>query len=490
MINLKKDLLTGVFYTSLAKYSGILVQLVVTAILARLLTPSDYGIVAVATVFIAFFNILSDIGIGPAIIQFKDLTKKDLSNIFSVTAYLGVFMGGLFFLGSGIIAKYYGSPTLVPVCRLLSLTILFHCLNIVPLNLQYKNKRFKLTATVTLSVQISTAIVAIILAWLNFGVYALVVQQILSTTLIFTIYCLHEKLSFIIKIDFEPIKKILSFSIYQFLFNIINYFARNLDKLLVGRYIGLAPLGQYEKSYRTMMLPLQNITFVITPVMQPIFSEMQNNLQLMAEKYTKMFSLLCYIGFPMSILLSFSGKELVLLLFGEQWAEAVLPFRILALSVGFQILNGATGSIYQSANATKQLFISGCWCSFFMVTGFVVAIIGWHTIVAVSIGFVIAQLFNSAQTYYLLFKTLRYPLLNILKEMIYPLIVTAIIGGGLIVILPICERSALIVSLIVKCTVALVVWYILVNHFGPLKGIVSEHLKSVLNVVKSRLLTK
>ena len=478
MSNFKKDLLTGVFYTSLAKYSRILVQLVVTTILARLLTPSDYGIVAIATVFIAFFNILSDIGIGPAIIQFKELTQKDLSNIFSVTAYLGVFMGSLFFMGAEIIAKYYDSPTLVPVCRLLSLSILFHCLNIVPLNIQYKNKRFRLTATVALSVQICSAIIAIVLAWINFGVYALVLQQILSAALIFGIYFFHEKLSFIVKVDFEPLKKILSFSVYQFLFNIINYFARNLDKLLVGRYIGLAPLGQYEKSYRTMMLPLQNITFVITPVMQPVFSEMQNNLQLMAEKYKKVFSLLCYIGFPLSIFLSFSGKEIVLLLFGDQWVDAVLPFRILALSVGFQILNGMTGSIYQSANATKQLFISGCWCSFFMVTGFVVAIVGWHTIVAVAIGFVIAQLFNSAQTYYLLFRTLRYSLRKILKVMIYPLIVTAIMGGFLFVIYPVCEKFSLIISLIIKCIVAFVSWYIFVNYIGPHKGVVSKYAKS------------
>lgn len=474
MNNLKKDLLSGVFYTSLAKYSGILVQLVVTAILARLLTPSDYGIVAVATVFIAFFNILSDIGIGPAIIQFKELTKKDLSSIFSVTAYLGVFMGGLFFLGSEIIAKYYSSPTLVPVCRLLSLTILFHCLNIVPLNIQYKNKRFKLIAAVTLSVQISTAIVAIILAWLNFGVYALVVQQILSTTLIFTIYFLREKLSFIVKVDSEPVKKILSFSIYQFLFNIINYFSRNLDKLLVGRYIGLAPLGQYEKSYRTMMLPLQNITFVITPVMQPIFSEMQNNLQLMAEKFTKMFSLLCYIGFPLSVFLFFTGKELILLLFGGQWYEAVSPFRILSLSVGLQILNGTSGAIFQSANATKQMFISGCWCAFFMISSFVITILGWGTIQAVAIGYVIAQLLNSAQTYYLLFKTLNYPLVDVLYGMVYPLFISVIIGLVLFLAYPYCDSLQCTYSLIVKFVLVFPIWYVMINYCGPNRGVLND----------------
>ena len=146
-----------------------------------------------------------------------------------------------------------------------------------------------------------------------------------------------------------------------------------------------------------------------------------------------------------------------------------------------------TGSIYQSANATKQLFISGCWCGFFMVTGFIVAIVGWHTIVAVSIGYVIAQLFNSAQTYYLLFRTLKYPLRKILKEMIYPLVVTSIMGGALFAIFPLCEMFPLMVSLIVKSIIALVVWYIFVNYVGPHKGIVSEYAKSAISSVRNRL---
>ena len=315
MPSTKKELASGVLYTTIAKYSSMVVQFIVSAILARLLTPSDYGVVAIATVFIIFFNILSDIGIGPAIIQFKDLDRHDISHIFSFTTYVGVFMCGLFFSSSWLIAHYYKNETLIPVCQWLSLTILFSCLNIVPQNLQYKRKRFKFTAIVSLSVNIFTAIIAICLAYWGLGVYTLVFQQISSVFIIFVVYYLQDKLPFVFKIDWAPLKRISSFSIYQFLFNFINYFSRNLDKLLVGRFIGVAPLGQYEKSYRLMLMPLQNITNVITPVMQPIFSHFQNDLHEMAEKYKEIFTFLCCIGFPLSILLFFSGKELILLIF-------------------------------------------------------------------------------------------------------------------------------------------------------------------------------
>ena len=102
--NIKKQLFSGVFYTALAKYSGVLISLVVAGILARLLSPDDFGIVAVATVIIAFFNLLTDMGVSPAIIQHKSLTKDDLSDIFSFTIWTGIGISVLFFASSWIIA--------------------------------------------------------------------------------------------------------------------------------------------------------------------------------------------------------------------------------------------------------------------------------------------------------------------------------------------------------------------------------------------------
>lgn len=479
MSSIKRELVSGVFYTSLAKYSSYAVQLVVSAILARILTPEDYGIVAIAVVFIAFFNLLSDIGIGPAIIQFKDLSHSELSQIFSFTGFLGLSVAFLFFLCSWPIAYYYENTNLVYVCQLLSLTILFYCLNIVPQNIQYREKNFKFTATVTLASNMATAVLAITFALLGFGVYALVFQQIFSIAIVFLIFYYKSKLSFVFKFNIAPLKKIFSYSIYQFLFNLINYFSRNLDKLLIGRYIGLSPLGHYEKSYNMMMLPLQNITFAVTPVLQPVFSSMQNNLQEMAEKYKKVFTLLCFIGFPLSTLLFFIGKELILLFFGNQWYDAILPFRILALTVGLQVLNGTSGSIYQSANATKQLFISGCWCGFFMVTSFAVTIIGWGTIKAVAIGYLVAQLFNSAQTYYLLFKTLHYPIKSILRVMIYPIMLSLIIGTCLFVSYQLLENINMLLSLSLKVVIALLIWYVGVNFNGPYKGMVNVQIEKL-----------
>lgn len=110
--NIKSQLFSGVFYTALAKYSGVVISLVVAGILARLLSPDDFGIVAVATVIIAFFNLLTDMGVSPAIVQHKSLTKDDLSDIFSFTIWTGIGISILFFASSWIIADYYQGDTL------------------------------------------------------------------------------------------------------------------------------------------------------------------------------------------------------------------------------------------------------------------------------------------------------------------------------------------------------------------------------------------
>ena len=121
-MSLKKEFISGIFYTAVSKYSGILISLLVSSVLARLLTPKEFGVVGVATVIIAFFNILGDIGIGPAIVQNKELSKNDICSIHTFTTYLGVVLALIFFISSNLIARIYNDYNLVYICRWLSIT--------------------------------------------------------------------------------------------------------------------------------------------------------------------------------------------------------------------------------------------------------------------------------------------------------------------------------------------------------------------------------
>lgn len=352
--NIKHQLFSGVFYTALAKYSGIIISLVVAGILARLLSPDDFGVVAIATVIIAFFNLFTDMGISPAIVQHKSLTKEELSDIFSFTVWTGIGISILFFAASWLIADYYKSEILRTLCQLLSVNLFFASANIVPGALFYRNKEFKFIAIRSFIIQIAGGAGAITAALCGAGLYALIINPILSSILIFVISYQRYPQRLRFTLGLKVLRKIFSYSAYQFLFNVINYFSRNLDKLLIGKYMSMSALGYYEKSYRLMMLPLQNITQVITPVMHPIFSDFQNDKEKLATSYERIVRFLSFIGLPLSVLLFFTAEEVTLIIFGDQWLPSVPVFRILSLSVGIQIILSSSGSIFQAAGDTRR----------------------------------------------------------------------------------------------------------------------------------------
>lgn len=453
MASVRREFLSGVFYTSIAKYSGIVVQIIITSILARLLTPSDFGIVAIATVLIQFFNTLSEAGIGPAIIQKKQLDKREIESIFTVTILLGILLMVAFFSTSHLIASYYENKELVGVCQWLSLLILFSSLDIVPNSLLLKQKRFKLISFRTLITQIITGILSVLAAYHGWGLYALVLSAILSKALVFLTNYFCNPLKLVL--SFRGISEIKSYSLYQFSFNMVNYFARNFDKMIVGKYIGLSPLGYYEKSYRLMMLPLNNITFVISPVMHPIFSNFQNQKDEMLSKYLKLLKVMSCLSFPAMIFLFFSARELVLIFFGSQWEKAISSFQILSLTVALQVLVSSSGGLFQSLNYTKGLFLCGLVSAILMLGGFYLSAIFYGTIESVAVSYVITCTISGVFAFKLLFYKLNSPISRFFKSIHPGFVLTALLLPAMIVCQFFTGELNMIVSLVIKVLLVL-----------------------------------
>ncbi|MFR9649816.1 MAG: lipopolysaccharide biosynthesis protein [Rikenellaceae bacterium] len=402
----KREFISGLFFTAVAKYSSIIISLVVAAVLARLLTPEDFGVIAIATVILSFFAIISDLGIATAIVQNKDLTRVDLDNIFSFSIYFGVVISLLFYLSSSLISGFYGEESLVMICRLLSVSLLFSSLNIVPNALLLKAKRFKFIAIRTFSAQLTLGTIAIVAALNGLGVYSLLITPIGTSIFIFVVNYLQNPLTFNFRVCRGSIMKISSYSAYQFMSSLVNYFTRNLDNLLIGRYIGVADLGFYDKSYRLMMLPLANIAHVITPVLHPTLSDFQHNREFIFNSTLKLLTLLAYIGAALSVFLHFQAENLIVLIFGEQWTPSIPVFQILAISVAPQMLNSILGSIFQSVNDTRRLFIMGNVNTAINVVAIVAAITLFGDIEHVAIFLAVAFYLNTLFSYTYLFRTI------------------------------------------------------------------------------------
>ena len=180
-MSIRSNLINGVFWSAVEKYSGTAVALIVSAILARLITPEEFGIVSIASVIIAFFSLFSTMGIVPAIIQRNDLSKHNLDSIFTYSIIIGIICGGLLFSSSWAISIFYKNEDLVNVCQILALNLFLSSLNLVPNALMLKNQRFKLMAIRSFIIQILGCSMAIWTAYSGWGVYALLISPLFST---------------------------------------------------------------------------------------------------------------------------------------------------------------------------------------------------------------------------------------------------------------------------------------------------------------------
>lgn len=353
----KKQFINGTFYIAIAKYAGIVISIGITSVLSRLLVPSDFGIIAIATIFINFFALITTMGIAPAIVQNRNLNNEDIRSLYSLTFYLAFIFSFIFVLITPLIASFYDNEKLENICFVLAVNIFFSVITIVPNSLLLKAKKFKFIAVRTVLIQMLIGAISIIWAFNEGGVYTLLINPVIGSVLIYFVTLRAERIKFSMYVRRRSVEKIISFSIYQMLFNIINLLYRNVDKLLIGKCFNMVELGYYEKSYRLMMLPLENVSNVITPVLHPILSEYQNNVPFIYSKYKTLVSFLAWIGFPLSAFLYYSSSEIILILFGKQWEASIPVFRILSLSVGLQLIQSAIGSIYQVTNQVKKMFI-------------------------------------------------------------------------------------------------------------------------------------
>ena len=358
-MDIRKSFRDGVLYTAIGKYSNVVVQLVITAILSRLISPAEYGIVAVVNVFLVFFQILADSGIGPAIIQNKELTENDVDNIFSLTIFTGLILAIVFAILGYPISFIYKNSLYVRLCLLLGICVFFYTITIVPQSVLNKSLKFKQVSLLTLCANLFSAILAIILAFLGFGVYTLIFSNIIKAFSTFILLYFQVSLKFYFRIDKNSFLKIFDFAKFQFLSNFLNYFARNLDNLLIGSIFSSAMLGYYDKAYQLSLYPNQILSQVITPAIHPIMSNFSDDKDKMSAVFLKVSNVMITIGLPISTFFVFNSRDIVLFMFGDRWLPSVLTFQILSASIWLQMANSFLSSFYQASNNAKVLFEVG-----------------------------------------------------------------------------------------------------------------------------------
>ena len=347
-MSLKKKTIRGLKWSGVSQVTKQISQFIITAILARLLSPEDFGLIGMAMVFTGFAMIFNELGISSALIQKQNTHEEHLSSAFWLNILVGFFLMVLFIALAPVIAWFYKKPILQPVISVMSVGFFISGFTVVQQAIITKRMDFKSLSIRDIVATTVGGAVGIVMALRGFGLWSLVGQFLMFTFL-------NSSLLWFIS-DWRPkfifsrvaVKDIFHFSANLTGFNVVNYFARNVDYLLIGKFLGSEALGFYTLAYKLMMLPLQNISWVITKVMFPAFSKIHQDLKKVQDNYLNLIYVISLVSFPTMITLFFLSSDLIVLIFGHKWVAVIPVIKVFCFCGMVQAIATTVGVIYQS----------------------------------------------------------------------------------------------------------------------------------------------
>jgi len=391
----------------LGRYAVYAVNLLSMMALARIFTPQDFGTVAAVMVFFVFFQLTAEAGLGPAIINLEQLDANDRNGLFGLTLFAGTALALLFASLAPAFLLFYALPRVDEVVPYIAISLFFFAASIIPNALLLRDQAFFRIANAGLVAELVSTSAVVGLSFLINPLHALAAKGAFSAGSLFLVtWYFSAKTEFgrpMPGMKFSAIKPLLGFSGYQFGFNFINFFSRNLDNILVGKYMGAALLGNYDKAYQLMKYPLMLLTFAMTPAVQPVIRKHagdRGKVEVIHRDFTFKLSL---VGATAGLAMFVLAHWIILIALGKQWLDVVPIIRILAIAIPVQVVLSTSGSFFQAMNRADLLFLSGALSAVVMVTAIIAGIVArdvellcWYLVGAFHVNFV--------QAYYYMYK--------------------------------------------------------------------------------------
>jgi len=405
------------------------VQLVLLAILARLLTPHDYGLIGMVLVFVALLATFQDLGLATVTIQRKDLTEAQHSTLFWLTLALGLLLTLLLAAASPLIARFYGEPILVPVCLLLSLGFVIASLGTQSMALLNRRMDFGAVAVAELGGLVAGGLIGIAAALAGLGVFALVAQRLAMTSITAALYVERARWRPGLPQRGVGVRSMMSFGGYLSGFNVLNYFTRNFDKILLGRFWGTTELGLYTRAYTLMTLPVQLVSAPMARVLAPALARLQDDPARFAEASISALRVITWASFPLGAGLALLADETILIVFGEQWLDAVPVYRVLCLAGLLQALLNVSGTFFVSRGKAREFFRWGLFASTATVIGFVPCI--WYGGIGAAVGYTVVVYLTAPLLYWVVDRVVGLPLREVGRGLIGPAVATGLMSAAL-----------------------------------------------------------
>jgi len=462
-LSLKAKAISGVKWTTASTVITTILQLLQLAILARFLDPSAFGLMALVTVVIGFSQAFLDMGISNAIIHKQHITHEQLSTLYWVNVLAGI---GLFIIVSAIapaVSHFYAEPELTALIIIVALTFIIQPFGQQFMVLWQKEMRFSEIAKIDIVNRSVSLVVSVIFAYLGYGVYALVygtLAGVMSQTAQFMVLGFKEhKPSFVFRVG--DIKEFLGFGAYQMGEKTINYFNSQIDVLLIGKLLGTEALGIYSIAKQLIMRPAQIVNPIITKVTFPMMAKIQDDTVKLKNVYLKTINYLSSINFPIYAFLFVFAHEIIMLLFGAKWSEAVVIVQILSIYGAVRSTGNPIGSLLLAKGKANWGFWWNLGLFFYVPVGIYIS--SQWGLEGVSWGLVVIMLSLVVPNWYFLIQKLCHAqFIEYHRQILIPALIA--IGTGMIIYITV----GFIYNVILKFIIGMIAGAVIVYAFNRL----------------------
>ena len=371
--NIKNKTISGMVWSFVQKFGTMGISFVTNIVLARLLTPSDYGTIGMLMIFVAVANTFVDGGFGSALIQKKNPTKADYSTIFWWNIFIAVVLYCILYFTAPIISNFYNLSLLTSVLRVQGLVLIFNALSIIQQNQLRKRLEFKRLAAVTIISTILSAGISIALAFCGWGVWVLVAQQLMLSVFNAIILWIIGKWSPTLEFSKESFQQLFGFGGYILISNLLNTLFGNIQGLLIGRFFSPVTLGYYSQARKLEDVSSTSLSTIVDQVTYPVLAEFQDNLERVVVILKKLIRSIAFISIAIMMVLVILAYPIILFLYSDKWLPSVPYLQILCVAGIAISLQRVHYSAVTSIGKSRDWFI---WTLLKRSLGLLVIVIG------------------------------------------------------------------------------------------------------------------
>lgn len=429
--SLKKKTVNGVIWSAIDRFSTQGIQFVFSILIARLLMPSDYGVIAMLGIFLAVSNTFVDSGFGAALVQKANRTETDFSTVFYFNIVVAIIFYALLWLASPYIASFYNIPMLKDVTRVVALTLISSALGGIQSAQLSIAINFKTRAIISLISALSTGCLGLYLAYSGYGAWALVFQMVFSSLLnTILLWCFVRWMPSLV-FSWQSFRQLFSFGSKLLASALLDTIYNNVYTLVIGKVYSSSSLGLYSRASGLAQYPSSNITGVLQSVTFPVLCSIQNDEERLADAYKRFIRMSAFVVFPLMIGLASVAEPFIRVVLTDKWEGAIYLLQIVCFSMMWYPIHAINLNILQVKGRSDYFLkleiikkIQGV-C--------ILCITVPISIVAMCYGSIVSSLLSLVWNTYYTKRLIGYGFLSQIKDLL-PIIIHSLLMGGIVLL--------------------------------------------------------